>query len=72
MKFSQLLLLTVKIKIAKYPRNTLNQETAKIFNRENFPSYGSMVAEKFLDKQQFQHYHYNSHAIYLKLQPHLS
>ena len=45
MKFSQLLLLTAKIKIAKYSRNTRNQGTAKIFNRENFPSYGTRYIE---------------------------
>ena len=32
--------VTAKIKIAKCSRNTLNHDTAKIFSRENFPSYG--------------------------------
>ena len=44
MKFLRLLLLTAKIKIVKYSRNTLNHETAKIFNCENFPSYGMSFA----------------------------
>ena len=42
MKFLRLFLLTANIKVAKYSRNTctLDQETAKIFNRGNFPLYG--------------------------------
>ena len=36
-----LLPVTAKIKIVKYSRSTLNHETAKIFNRENFLSYGT-------------------------------
>ena len=32
--------VTAKIKIAKCSCNTLNHETAKILNSENFPSYG--------------------------------
>ena len=43
MKISRLP-VTAKIKIAKYSRNTLNLETAKIFNRENFPSYGTFTS----------------------------
>ena len=46
MKFS-LLPLTGKIKTAKYSHNSVNKETAKIFNRENFPSYGTVRSVGF-------------------------
>ena len=35
--------ITAKIKFAKYSRNTLKHECAKIFNRENFQSYGTHI-----------------------------
>ena len=38
--------LTAKIKIVKYSRNTLNHETPKIFNCENFLSYGISIRWK--------------------------
>ena len=47
MKISRLR-ATAKMKIAKYLRNTLNHESAKIFYLKNFPSYGIMHTKRLL------------------------
>ena len=41
--------LTVKIKIVKESHNTLNQQSRKIFNRKNFPSYCTVHAHVHLE-----------------------